>query len=311
MTIGISKLDLSLQAQILMGSYGRFLGPRGKILYVDSTAAGAGNSQPGRRPTAPFATVASAVASATANVGDLIVIAPGHTETIATAGGITCAVAGVTIIGLGTGASRPTFSFSGTAASWVISAASVYIANIRVTPSIDEVVSMFSVTGADCTFDAVDHVDAGAALQTIQFLLTTSGATRITIKNCYHVQTTAAAAAQRWIYIVGAATPRLLDNTFVLALNDGATSCVIGLDTAVRNAELGRNKGKMTGYSANLLSFVLAAAAATGFEYDSRFTADVAAITTINDFPGGYSLECYVVRVVDKNAILDPVISAT
>jgi L-asparaginase/Glu-tRNA(Gln) amidotransferase subunit D len=61
-------------------------------------------------PKQPAATLDGAIGKTTANNGDLILVHPGHSETLSAAAAITCDVAGVTIVGLGTGNNRPTFT---------------------------------------------------------------------------------------------------------------------------------------------------------------------------------------------------------
>ena len=285
----------------------------GTVRFVDSSHAAAANSLGGgQSPDKPFSTLAYVMTNASSltpalAAGDVIYLMPGHAEIIAGAAGIACATAGVKIIGLGWGAARPTFTFSATGSTWTITAASVYIKNIRVTSSVNELVSMFSVSAANVTLDAVDHVDAGAAKETIQFLVTTADGDDLTIINCKHDQATLAASAQLWIALVGCLRPRVLNCSFQLQLSDNATSSVINMDTGVRNAELGHLVIHMTGYTANLLSAILAHANATGIHHDSRIAGNVAVVTTLNDFPGGFSTEVYCGVNVNKNGILDPV----
>lgn len=264
----------------------------------------------GRHPDAPFATIDYAIGQCTANQGDVIFVMPGHAETLATAGAIAADVAGVSIIGLGQGANRPTLSLSATGSTIAVSAASVTFQNLRVTSTVNELVKIFNITAADCTIDAVDYIDPGAAFETLQFALTDSGADRLTIKNCVHYASTAGATAQLWIALVGCDQPRILDNTFILKLADAATSSVINGDASVTMAELGRNRIHLTGYSASLLSAVLMTSGATGIHYDSRIYADVAAVTSINDFATGASFEVYCSNDADKNGILDPVVGS-
>lgn len=57
------------------------------------------------------ATIDAANNLCTANAGDLILVAPGHTETL-TATDITLDIAGVTVLGLGSGSLRPTLSMN-------------------------------------------------------------------------------------------------------------------------------------------------------------------------------------------------------
>lgn len=106
----------------------------GNIFYVDSgaTTYGGTTSSFGRSPDAPFTTLTSALAQCTANNGDMIFLMPGHAE--APTATITVNKAGVSIIGLGNGANRPTFTHAHTAGddNFDITVASVRIENIYI-----------------------------------------------------------------------------------------------------------------------------------------------------------------------------------
>ncbi|HDZ14483.1 hypothetical protein LCGC14_0646820 [marine sediment metagenome] len=84
----------------------------GNIFWVDSgqTSTGAITQDVGfgLTPDQPFLTLASALSQCTTANGDMIFLMPGHAETPVTT--ITINVAGVTIIGLGNGANRPSFT---------------------------------------------------------------------------------------------------------------------------------------------------------------------------------------------------------
>ena len=81
----------------------------GKYFFVDSVTGISSND--GLSPTTALATVDQAVNKCTASKGDVIVVLPGHVETLATASvGIVLDVAGVTVVGLGSGNARPTFT---------------------------------------------------------------------------------------------------------------------------------------------------------------------------------------------------------
>jgi hypothetical protein len=94
----------------------------GKVFWVNGTtvlapgAVGGSNGNDGsyRRP---FATIDYAVGKCTANRGDIIMVMPGHSETISSATSLVFDVAGVAVIGLGTGSLRPDLNFSNTAGS--------------------------------------------------------------------------------------------------------------------------------------------------------------------------------------------------
>jgi len=275
----------------------------GKYFFVDSNTGS--NSNDGRSPDSPLATIDYAIGLCTANKGDVIVVMPGHAETISAAGGITADVAGISIIGLGVGSNKPTIRFSATASTFLISAANVYVANLRVTSTIDEVVKMFSVTAAYVTLDNIEHFET-ASCQTIQFLLTSAAADYLTVKNCYHYQANAAGSAQKWIELVGCDNTRILDNTFILAMNNAATTAVINATTAVVNCEIARNIILQTGGTTQV-SAILLASSSTGFVHDNRVAAAVTTLAGTVALASAYGAENYTLNTANKSGILDPV----
>lgn len=70
----------------------------GNVFWVDSVNGGDGNSG---KFQSPLATLDAAINQC--SPGDRIYLKPGHSESISTAGGITCDVAGIQIIGTGNG----------------------------------------------------------------------------------------------------------------------------------------------------------------------------------------------------------------
>jgi hypothetical protein len=154
----------------------------GKAFYVDSNNGD--DDRSGRSPETALATLDEAIGKCTANQGDVIYVLPGHAETVATAGAIACNVAGIFIIGLGEGADRPTFSFSAVDATMTVSAASIYIKNILIKPSIDSVVSPIVVSGPDCALD-IEIQDATALIECVCGVLTTAAAERLNLRLKY------------------------------------------------------------------------------------------------------------------------------
>ena len=92
---------------------------RGRVFYVDSNNGASTNS--GRTPYAALSSVNEAVEKCEANRGDIIYLLPGHAETISSASGCVIDVAGVSVIGLGQGEDRPTFTLSAAASKISIS----------------------------------------------------------------------------------------------------------------------------------------------------------------------------------------------
>jgi len=73
----------------------------GNIWFVGSGVSGATDSSGyGRSPEAPFASINYAISQAAASSGDLILVLPGHTETVTAAAGLALNKAGLRIVGL-------------------------------------------------------------------------------------------------------------------------------------------------------------------------------------------------------------------
>jgi len=123
----------------------------GNIFWVDSGESKGGDTDGhGHNPGTPFLTIDYAIGQCEASNGDIVYVAPGHAETIVGAGGITMDVAGVSIIGMGTGDMRPTITFTtAAAASVLVSASDCVIANMRFICNITSQVHMIDVAGDD------------------------------------------------------------------------------------------------------------------------------------------------------------------
>lgn len=126
----------------------------GKVLWLSNAStmlSGQRGGSNGNKGTfdAPYSTLAGALAQCTANRGDIIVIKPGHAETISSASALALNVAGVAIVGLGMGSLRPTFTLdTATTATITVSAANVSLTNVIVTANFADIVSAFTLTTA-------------------------------------------------------------------------------------------------------------------------------------------------------------------
>lgn len=289
----------------IIGSGGDVPLTTGTYFFVDSGHAQALDTASHGTYDKPFKTIDYAIGRCTADAGDVILVAPGHTDTVAGAGGITCDIAGISIVGLGNGSLRPTITFTATAGTIAISAANVTLKNLILKAGIDEVVKLLHITGANCTIDAVDVVEA-SSYQVRQFILTTNAADYLTVKNCLHYQAAAAAAAQVWIQLVGPDFARITDNTFYLTLNDDAASCTIGATTACVMCEVARNTIIQTG-GTTMVSAILLATNSTGFVHDNRVAAAVTTLAGTVALASAYGAENYTLNTANKSGIIDPV----
>lgn len=295
-------------AQIM--PHGAVLQTNANVFFVQNSI-GSDSSGYGNSWETPFATLDYAIGQCDGTTRDVILIDPSHTENIATAGAITADKANVSIIGLGTGTNRPTFTWTGTAATFAISAANVLVKNIRCLPGIDEVVTMFYVTAANVTLDAVDHCnDNVASYQTIQFLLTTTAANYIEVRNCRHVQTTASAAATKWIQLVAADNAFIHDNYFNVITTNATASIIISVSTAATDVEICRNVILNTAGTTVLSHILLVDSCTRSIVHDNRVFGGAAAIGAIVDVGNaGWAAENYCEITLEKSGILEPPIA--
>lgn len=123
----------------------------GDVFYVDSGAASAADGNDGMNPNKPMATLDAAIARCTANNGDIIYVMPGHAETLTAQ--ITMDVAGVAVIGVGWGRSRPAFTanFSAGGDTIDVEAANCVLANVRLVASSASQNAQINVAGDDFT----------------------------------------------------------------------------------------------------------------------------------------------------------------
>lgn len=276
----------------------------GNDWYVNSAASSGGD---GASPSSAKTTLAAALAIAQS--GDRIFIAPGHTETIATAGGITVSQSGLTIVGLGVAGTRPTFTWSATGSTFLVSGASNIISNIRCTCSADEVASLFSITGARNTLNAVDYFET-ASMTPINFLTTTTGGVDLQLSNMRHYQATASGAANAsWIILTGADRFRMLDCVFFITLPNGATSSILNsTGTASVNIQVSRCVLTQLGGTTqdNIISLM---AGCTGQLTEVYCSGDVGTLAASIDLASAFANQVYSGTTVNKNGILDPVVA--
>ncbi|MEW6126731.1 MAG: hypothetical protein AB1757_06810 [Acidobacteriota bacterium] len=121
-----------------------------------------------------FATISDAIANCVANAGDIILVAPDYTETRTAA--ITVNVAGVSIIGLGSGTKRPTITGNGTIDVFNVTAAGVTIENIRfAAPETDDQTADINVAAAGCTIRNTYHIGSQTSKNKTDIITVASG----------------------------------------------------------------------------------------------------------------------------------------
>jgi len=127
----------------------------GNIYWVDS--GGGSDSGEGVRQR-PWATIDYAIGRCTASNGDIIMVKPGHAETLAA--NVTMDVIGVHVIGLGRGTLRPTLTVGGGDYTVAMTAANSGMSNIRfvLEDTDDTVTSAITITADGCLVSGCETV---------------------------------------------------------------------------------------------------------------------------------------------------------
>lgn len=156
----------------------------GKVYFVDSVTGSNGND--GESKDRPFATIDYAVGRCTASKGDVIVVLPGHVETVTAAAGLDLDVAGITIVGVGNGRNRPKINFTtATTADMDVDAANITIMNLFFDmTSIDALAAGIDVNSADFTMLNCEVELADASGQCVAGVVYDDAADRMRIEGC-------------------------------------------------------------------------------------------------------------------------------
>ena len=166
----------------------------GQVFWVDGSsttpvngAVGGQDGGPGTF-TRPFATIDYAVGKCTANRGDVIMVKPGHTETVSAAAGLALDVAGIALIGLGGGSLTPKVVLdTADTADVDVDAADITIYNIHFVAGFADVATAIDVNAQNCTISNCRFTQSAVDLNflvCIETALTTLSSGLI-VENCY------------------------------------------------------------------------------------------------------------------------------
>jgi len=185
----------------------------GSIFFVHSGTGSSSND--GLSPSSPLATIDQAVGKCTANKGDLIIVMPGHAETISGATSLVLDVAGVGVIGLGRGSLRPTLTFSATGSIISVTAANVLLDNLLIIGDVDNIVTGISLaaTADGAHLRNIEMRDGAANKEFLIGIAIAAACTDVTVENfAFHGL---AGGATGCIEAAGAADRFKLLNSFI------------------------------------------------------------------------------------------------
>jgi len=261
------------------------------VLAKNGVGGSNGNDGSYRRP---FSTLDYAIGRCTADRGDIIAVMPGHAESISSASAITFDVAGVAVIGLGSGAKRPLFTFDTIAsATAVVSAANCSFSNLQFTANLIDVVTGFSLTAAadGTSFENCKFYDTGSNLNFIDVITLATGANNLSWKGCTFI----GSDAQNDSFITGVAHDEFYidDCRFYANVAQAAAVGLVDSSGNVTNAEIKNSSFRSNVDGALWVDFN---GTANGGVVKNCVVSsiDTAGATSIGDFTGGHFFECYV-----------------
>ena len=189
------------------------------IYYVDSGNGSDGND--GRDPKNPMATIDAAINRCTASQGDVVLVQPGHAETLTTQ--ISLDVIGVSIIGVGEGVLRPQITINAAIDGIDIGAANCLVENIGFPVSTAGATSQVNVDAADATVREC-HFAEGASDLLGTITVTASGEV-CTIE--YNTVVVTADGPDEWILVEGV-VDRLTIRKNTVVCSDGSDAFDLG-----------------------------------------------------------------------------------
>lgn len=273
----------------------------GSRFFVHSSS-GVDSADYGVSPDLPFATVDYAIAQTTANRGHIIYAMPGHTETVDAADEFDLDVAGVQLIGLGWGASRPTFNFTNTAGKLSVGAPSCIIENCRFVAGVSAVVVGVNVEAAATDFimrNCEFYWGGTTGWDFVQMLNINAGAHRPIIENNRFLAEPGVAGCSTGVELVGAVhNARVRNNEF---MGDFSLACMSAITTLSQGLMFWENFVHNTDAGEPYLEVITGT---TGIIYGTRGLAGGATVAANAVADAMAHVENYVVNTAGTIAIL-------
>lgn len=245
-------------------------------------------------------TIASAIALCTANAGDVIYVLPGHTETLTAA--IDVNIAGVSIIGLGSGMLRPTITGNGTIDAITVTAANVTIENlIFPAPETDNQTADINVAAAGCTIRNTYHIGSQTAKNKTDIITVATGGDDLLVEGVRAYNTVVDCVA--WLSLEAAVARPVIRDCVIM----GQFSTAVLMDEATATlATIQRNIFKNTKAATAVVTFTTGnSTGVMSFNHCSgRHT------TLASNIVAGTGMDFFENRVVEEAALNGAVIPA-
>ncbi len=221
----------------------------------------------------PFSTIDFAIGQCTSARGDIIMVMPGHAETISTAtfalAGINQDVDGVAVVGLGVGSMRPTITFdTDNDATWAVTGDHCSISNIKFIGNFLSVkAAITNSAGAGMTVEHCRFEDTSATLGLIAAVLTTvsTNSDDLWVSNCqrHSIATTTPGTLVKILNTTAGVT--ISDNSvFHTVLEENAAMLLSSSTLVITQLMMERNNCYSINIAQTTSGFLIASGATTG-----------------------------------------------
>lgn len=219
----------------------------GNVWYVSSVKGSNGNV--GNDPAYPKSTIAGATAAAVASNGDIVIVLPGHSETVTTA--IALSKAGIAYIGLGNGMLRPSIIGNGAIDAINISAANVTLDNFQFpAPLVDAQTADVNVSAAGVTLRNLYSIGSVATENKTDIITVASGGNDLLVEGCVAYNTVVDCVS--WLSLEAAVARPVIRDCIVM----GTFSTAVLMDEATATlCNITGNIFKNTKTSGNVVTF--------------------------------------------------------
>jgi len=183
----------------------------GNVKFVGTTSSARdidGQDLPshGGDPRKPYASIDYAIGTCVADNDDLIVVLSGHTETVSNATDWVMDVAGVSIVGMGRGASRPTITFdTATSAAVMVTANNCSIENLILTANYADIVTAIDVDATDFMAKNISFFETAANMNWLNCVVTDDtdfAANGLVVLDCERIAVDADAACLAFVSVL-------------------------------------------------------------------------------------------------------------
>lgn len=217
-----------------------------------------------------------AIVNCTASRGDHVIVAPYHTESVIAAAGINANKAGISVIGLGRAAARPSITFStATTADIDIGAADILFKNLLFLGAVDSLAAPIDVNSSGFTLDGCEFKSPTSTNDILIPVITDANADDLTIQNCVFRQNHAGPTEA--IRLVGVDRATIKNNWIT---GSYSTAAINAITTACTELLISRNV--IMNSVTDKLAIDLVASSTGRIEYNSGTVVSSGAITDAN-----------------------------